>query len=333
MQRGVSIITGRMADDLPNLGIDLGGSKILAAVVALDGRVLGRAKVKTKPEKGYAAVLERMRDVAREALIDADIAIEAVGGIGVGVPGPVDGAGRELLFAANLGWQRSPLAADLEALLGRAVVLGNDVNLGGLGEARHGAGRGAASCFAAFMGTGLGGALVLGGEVLPGAHGFAGEFGHLLGPFDHAPCGCGQRGCLETVASKTGMGRLIAMEIAAGRECLLDEPRRLRSSDLRRAWDRGCPTTVPALERAARALGWGLSAVRAVVDPERYVLGGGVLEELGAELQPLIAEAMAEHAFFHRRAPADLRMGELGGDAVVVGAAVAAAVAPREVVG
>ena len=315
----------------PCLGIDLGGSKILAAVVAGDGRLLARAKVKTRGEEGYAAVLDRLHKAGQKALGEAGLELGAVAGIGVGVPGPVDRAGRELLHAANLGWHRCALAADLEQRFGHRVVLGNDVNFGGLGEARFGAARDVDSSFAAFMGTGLGGALVTDGVVVTGAHGFAGEIGHLPGPFDGAPCACGQRGCLETVASKTGMQRLVAMEIAVGRPCLLREPTRMRASDLRQAWDQQCPTTVAVLERAARALGWGLGAVQAVADPAVFVLGGGVLEELGAELLPIIAQAMAEQTFFHQRSPAVLRLAALGGDAVVIGAAIAAAAMDREV--
>jgi glucokinase len=309
----------------PCLGIDLGGSKILAAVVAPDGGVVARAKRRTRPEGGYAAVLDRMHEVASAALAEAGLEPQGLRGIGIGVPGPVDRSGRELLHAANLGWHHCQLAADLETrFLGCRVTLGNDVNFGALGEATHGAAKDSASSFAAFMGTGLGGGLVLDGRVVTGAHGFAGEIGHMRGPFDEAPCGCGQRGCLETVASKTGIQRLLAMERAAGRPCLIERGNRLRSSALASAWQQQCPTTVAVLERAARALGWGLAVVQAVVDPAVFVLGGGVLEDLGAELRPFIQQAMAEQTFFSGRAPADLRLAALGGAAVAVGAAVAA---------
>lgn len=139
------------------LGIDLGGSKIHAVVIDRDGRVRGTARAHTKAEKGYAAVLARIAGVAGEAIGDAGLKWKDVRAVGLGVPGPVDEDAGAIQMAANLGWQPSPVAADLGRLIGRSVVLGNDVNFGGLGEVTYGGARGRAGVFAAFVGTGLGG--------------------------------------------------------------------------------------------------------------------------------------------------------------------------------
>jgi glucokinase len=306
------------------LGIDLGGSKILAAVFAADGSVIASTKKKTKPDIGYDGLQERILAVAAEAAEAAGTALDAFPVIGMGVPGPVDASGRVLANATNLGWGRTALAEDLERRLpGQRLVLANDVNAGALGETTWGAAAGAESAYAAFMGTGLGGAYVLAGQPVNGVAGFAGEIGHMRGPFDEAPCNCGQRGCLETVASKIGLQRMIAMEIGAGRTCLLEKPSRLKSSDLRQAWDRECPVTRACLIRAARAMGWGLAVVQAVLNPEVLILGGGVFAALGAELKAEVDAVMAEQVFF-AEAGASVKLAQLGDYAVAAGAAVAA---------
>ena len=203
------------------LGIDLGGTKIHALVIDRKGKVVGSSRTATKAERGYQQVIERIAETAEEALDDAGIRRKHVQVAGLGAPGPVDMQKGMIIFAPNLGWSNRPLAKDLGDDLVLPVVLGNDVNLGALGEVTYGAARKAGSAFMAFVGTGLGGAFVVGGDVVNGAHGFGGEIGHIPSPFGDAICGCGARGCLETVASKTGLLRLVREAIARGRRAKL----------------------------------------------------------------------------------------------------------------
>jgi glucokinase len=307
------------------LGIDLGGTKMHAVVIDPKGKVLASARRPTKSEAGYKAVLKRLLTTAEEALAGLDLDLHAVSAVGLGMPGPIDDRHGVVHLAPNLGWREKAVAEDLGELMKRPVILGNDVNFGCLGEFAHGAAKGAGSAFAAFVGTGLGGGLVLDDRLHNGIHGFAGEIGHIPAPFGDAPCGCGLKGCLETVASKTGISRLIAGRRAAGERCLIElgKDDRLKSSQLRQAWKDGCRCTRRAVKDACRALGWGLAMVGSVVDPEVFILGGGVMEAMGDELLPLVRDGLSEFSMSYRERSADLRLAALGDDAVAIGAAVA----------
>jgi len=306
------------------LGVDLGGTKIHVLVIDRKGRTVGQARTATKGERGYQAVVERVARTALEALDDADIKRKAVRACGIGAPGPVDTQRGVMHMAPNLGWSEKPLARDLGKLLGLPVVLGNDVNCGALGEVAYGAAAKARSAVAAFVGTGLGGAVVIDGEVVNGAHGYGGEIGHIPAPFGEAVCGCGRRGCLETVASKTGVVRQINEAIAQGRKARISIDGTVKSSAIADALVAGCPVTKAAVERMTEALAWGLCAIGNIVDPEVFIIGGGMAETLGKPLLPRLAAMMAETSVLYRRQPPKLVMAGLGDDAVAVGAAVAA---------
>ncbi len=314
----------------PRLGIDLGGSKILAVVIDGHGRVVGKAKRATKSDAGYRAVLQRIVRTSDEALVAAgldDGARAILATVGVGVPGPVDPGSGQVLVAPNLGWGAKDVGRDLGALLKRRVVLGNDANFGALGEATHGAAAGRASACAVFVGTGLGAATVIAGKVVNGAHGFAGEIGHVQAPFDQAPCGCGRTGCLEVTASKVGISRLLIQAIEAGKPCAVRKPEKLKAARLRKAWKEGCPASRWAVKHCARALGWGLSVLGAATDPEVFVLGGGVIDALGPQMLPEILQSMRDRFAFYRRNRPELVLAGLGGEAVAIGAAVASGTA------
>jgi glucokinase len=306
------------------LGVDLGGTKIHVVVLDRKGRTIGSARTATKGERGYAAVVERIARTALEALDDADVKRKSVKVCGIGAPGPVDAERGVMHMAPNLGWIDKPLARDLGKALAMRVVLGNDVNCGALGEVAYGAAVDTRSAVAAFVGTGLGGAVVIDGTVVNGAHGYGGEIGHIPSPFGDAVCGCGRRGCLETVASKTGVLRLINDAIAQGRKAHLDVTGTVKSSAIADALAAGCPVTKVAVDRMVEALAWGLCVIGNVVDPEVFILGGGLAETLGKPLLPRLTSMMAETSVLYRRQRPKLVMARLGDDAVAVGAAVAA---------
>lgn len=307
------------------LGIDLGGTKMHAVVINRKGKVLASARRPTKPEDGYKAVLKRLVATAHEVAEEAGLRVKDFPAIGLGMPGPIDDRRGVVHLAPNLGWRERAVASDLKKLMKRRVVLGNDVNFGCLGEVTHGCASGCASAFAAFVGTGLGGGVVLDGRLENGLNGFAGEIGHVPAPFGAAPCACGLLGCLETSASKTGIIRLILDEQRRGTKSLigLKKGDRLKSSMLRDAWNRKCPATRAAVTQSCRALGWGLGAVAGIIDPEVFVLGGGVMEAMGRDLLPLVRKGMEEFSMSYRERKPDLRLAALGDDAVAIGAAVA----------
>lgn len=320
----------RAPEGVCRIGVDVGGSKILAAVFDAEGRLIGQEKRKTKPEKGYVGVCERIAEAAREAVQAAGRTWKDVASVGVGVPGPVTADGR-LVAAPGLGWGGEDIRSDLAELLdGRPLAVGNDVNYGALGEVAQGSAQGLDPVVALFVGTGLGGALLVGGRVVQGRHGLAGEIGHLPTPFSEAECACGQIGCLETVASKRGIARLVADMIADGDTCLLSDPRDIKAGDLRQAWDRDCEVVQAVMRRVAQGLAWGVVAATAVVDPQAVVFGGGVMEAVGDRLLPMVQKALGRYCFFADHVAFDLRLASLGDLAVATGAAAAGAQAAAD---
>jgi glucokinase len=313
-----------MAKPKAFLGIDLGGTKIHVVAVDRDGRVKASGRAATEPKRGYRKVLATIAEVAASVAEEGGVRIKDLPAIGIGVPGIVEPRKGRIVLAANLGWTDRDIAADLGELLGAPVVVGNDVNMGALGEMAFGAARGLKTAFAAYVGTGLGGALIVRGKVVNGAHGFAGELGHMPAPFTQRQCGCGHRGCLETSASKTGMMQRIAEGVARGETCLLPRDGTLKTSAIRKALDAGCPTTTAAVDELAGALAYGLSAIGTVLDPQAFILGGGVVEGLHERIVPMVAERMPLHAALYARYAPDLRVAALGDDGVAAGAAVSA---------
>ncbi len=312
------------------LGVDLGGTKILAAVVDRQGRIAAEAKFKTRAKEGPKTVIQRIADAARQAVRQAEIDWQDVQGLGIGAPGPLDPREGVVLHAPNLpGWENVPLGPKLAKALGVPVFLGNDVNLGTLGEHALGAGQGTRDMVGIFVGTGVGGGLILDGELRTGHRHAAAEIGHMTILADGPVCGCGKRGCLEAVASRTAMERDIRLGIAAGRKTgadkLLKEKGRLSSNVLAKALDQDDPLVTEVMGRAQWYLGLHAASVVNLIDPEMIVYGGGVVEALGDEfLEPIRVTA---RQYFIQQTDADrvqIVPAKLGDYAGVLGAAVLA---------
>ena len=204
--------------DKPVVGMDLGGTKILAGVVDANGKILGQAKRATKPEAGTEAVVERMVKIVREALAAADLKPADIAAVCSCAPGTIDAERGVVRFAPNLhNWENVPLAKMLSTALGLPAFIENDVNLGTLGEHALGAGQGVGNVIGIFVGTGIGGGLILNGKLWGGWRGGAGEVGHTVVLAEGPLCGCGSRGCVEALASRTAIERDIWAGIKAGR--------------------------------------------------------------------------------------------------------------------
>ena len=175
--------------------------------------------------------------------------------------------------------------------------------------------------FAFFVGTGLGGGWVAKGGVHEGCSGFAGEVGHMTIPGQHGVCGCGQLGCLETVASKRGVARMVRDALEAGRRCELQSSENLRSKEIETALRNWCAVTVEVVQAMGQALGWAMNVVACVVNPTVFILGGGVSERLGNDLIPLIERHREDTPFVTSNARYEIKVGQLGGAAVARGAA------------
>lgn len=299
------------------VGVDLGGTKIAFAVVDQRHRVVGRHRVPT-PE-GPDAVLDAIVEGVR--LLDAD-----PDAVGVGAPGPVtDGV---LVTAPNLvGFARPvPLRERLEQALGVPVVAENDANAGVVGEWVAGAGRGSDFILGVWLGTGVGGGLVLEGRPYRGAFGGAGEFGHLCIRQGGALCGCGKRGCIEAYAGRGSMEQTVAVRVAKGARTLLPQiaaekgKDRITSGVWAKALAKGDELATAVVDDAVSALGAGIGAAINLLDLDRIVVGGGLTEKLGQPLVDRVAMATGPYLMVPD-APRRYVVAELGDDAGAVGVA------------
>jgi glucokinase len=297
------------------LGIDLGGTNLRWATLEVEGppRLLADGSTETHAERGPAAVLDRVAEVARAAIASAG----PVAAIGLGAPGPLDVEGGRALFMTNLpGWENQPIVGPLEERLGQPVSLINDVRAYTLAELELGAGRGCRDlvCFA--LGTGVGGGVVVDGRLLLNLNGTAGEIGHQTIEPDGPPCPCGSRGCLEQYVSGPSIAR------AAGTDTSEEAFAAASAADSR---------AVEAFERASTALGIGIANVVLAVGPERVIVGGGVAADPAAG-ELLLQPAREELARRIRVMPIErvaVVPAELGSPAGAIGAALWGASARR----
>lgn len=274
------------------IALDVGGTGMKAALVADDGTLLHEARRATGRERGPDAVVETIQDFAAELLATGRERFgRAASAAGVAVPGIVDADHGIAVYAANLGWRDVPLRALLAARLGGIpVALGHDVRTGGLAEGRIGAGRGADRFLFVPLGTGIAGAIGIAGRIEAGAHGYAGEIGHIVVRPGGPDCGCGQRGCLETLASAAAVSRAWA---AASGDPGAD------AADCAKAVESGDGRAREVWLAAVGALADGLVTAITLLDPRTLIIGGG-LAEAGETLFTPLRKAVEERVTFQR---------------------------------
>ena len=298
-------------------------------MVTPDGKIIGTAKRQTKPKDGAEKVIARMGKAVRDAVADAKLEMSDIAAVASGTPGPLDPVKGVVINAPNLGWDNVPLAKMLGEELGLPVFIENDVNLGTLGESALGAGKGIQDLVGIFVGTGIGGGIVLDGVVWQGFRKTAGEVGHMILLPEGPVCGCGRRGCAEALASRTAIERDIWAGINSGRESLIPEIMkrdgrdRLTSGVLAEAVKKGDPLVTEVIGRAQFYLGLLVASIVNFIDPEMVILGGGVVEALGDEyLTPV--RRVAYQYFINQRKAHDVKIvpTKLGDNAGLLGAAV-----------
>jgi glucokinase len=302
-------------------GIDLGGTKIQAAIVDEDENVIGAARRATPTKGGPEDVAKEMQGALEDAAGAAGISAGDLEGAGVGSPGTIEDG--TVTRARNLpGWEGPfPLGDWLQSALGCPVRVGNDVQVATDAEFKFGAGRLYDSLVGVFWGTGVGGGLILDGRPWTG-RGSAGEIGHVVVEMDGARCTCGRRGCLEAYAGRASMEAYARrMHEEKGRKTDLfklmreHERTRLTSGIWARALDHGDRLAIHVIDRAVRALGAGVGSVVNVLDVEGVIIGGGLGIKLGHPYAERIAQAMQPHLFADSRPPHVhvAALGDLGG--------------------
>lgn len=274
------------------IALDVGGTGMKAALVGADGTLLHEARRATGRDRGAEAVVETILGFAEDLrALGEERYGEPAAAAGVAVPGIVD-AGRGIaVYAANLGWRDVPLRALLsERLGGLPVALGHDVRTGGLAEGRIGAGNGADRFLFVPLGTGIAGAIGIGDRIEAGAHGYAGEIGHIVVRPGGTDCGCGQRGCLERYASASAVS--LAWAAASG------DPR-ADAADCAKAVESGDPVAGRVWQEAVDALADGLVTALTLLDPRTLIIGGG-LAEAGETLFTPLRAAVEERVTFQK---------------------------------
>ena len=301
-------------------GLDLGGTKIQAVVTDGEAAVLGRARRETPRQGGPEAIVFELAETLRAALDDAGVEPMGLAGIGVGAPGSIDVEKGTVVQVANIdGWDASfPLGPALAAEMGRAVTIGNDVNVAVEAERRFGAGRGFDSFLGVFWGTGVGGGIVMDGRPLVG-RGSAGEIGHVCSKAGGRRCNCGLDGCVEAYAGRSALEER-ARQLAKDRPTILFELMEKRGRDRLtsgvwvRALQAGDRVAEELIERAVQALGVGIGSAVTLLDVEAVVIGGGLGERLGSDWLARIEAAASEHTFFRDHPVYRLaELGDLGG--------------------
>ncbi len=312
------------------VGVDLGGTKILSGVFKPSLESIGVAKLSTKSQRGVDAVIERIARCAQQAVDEADLTFKQVAGVGVGAPGAVDFGEGRVIFAPNLeGWKDVPLKKELEKQLGVPVFVENDCNICALGvhvaelkaKPKHMVG--------IFVGTGIGGGIIINGELYSGFNHTAGEIGHMVLDINGPKCGCGNKGCFEALASRTAIFQQIKAGVKDGEKTILtemlgDNLSDLRSGDLRKAIRRGDKFVDKVVEGAAEYIGIGVANLVNILGPEVVVVGGGVLEALADEMMSVIVETAQDYAMPGTMKDVEIIPSKLGDSAGITGGAVLA---------
>lgn len=301
-------------------GVDVGGTTVKMGLFDKDGNVLEKWEIPTRTENGGEKILPDIADSIKNKMTEKGITKDDVIGAGAGVPGPVDGNG-VVHRAVNLGWGEVDLKKELSALLdGMRVEAGNDANVAALGEMWKGGGQGYQNLVAVTLGTGVGGGIIINGEILTGATGAGGEIGHIhVEDHETEACGCGNFGCLEEYASATGITRLANRALAASDKDSVLKGGEVSAKTVFDAVKAGDALAIEVAEKFGEYLGKGLGVIAGVINPEIFVIGGGV-SKAGEVLFDYIKPPF-ERTVFHGCRNTVFALATLGNDAGIYGAA------------
>ncbi len=306
------------------IALDIGGTKVLGALFDEEINLIKRKKKSTKASEGNEIILSQISKVIQSLIETAEEEEYLVKAIGAGVPGVIQEG--TVLFTPNLPWENYPLADELAARFDYPILIGNDANVALLGEWGHGAAQNTINTVGFFVGTGVGGGIIINRKIYTGSMGLAGEIGHISLNPEGIICGCGSRGCLESYASKTGMLKYIKAQIAHGRDCCIKEELQkkpehyiLRSSVIKEALESGDAVITESVEIAAKYLGIAVASAISILNPEMVIFGGGIVEALGQSFIDQIKPFVFQYAVPHAMDNCRFKLAELGDDACLYG--------------
>ena len=298
-------------------GVDIGGTTVKLGLFDVEGNVLDKWEIPTRTEDSGENILPDIADSIKEKM--KQIGKDFVAGVGVGAPGPVDGKGI-VHRAVNLGWGTFSIKDTLENLLNMPVMAGNDANVAALGEMWMGGGQGYRDLVVVTLGTGVGGGIIIDGKMLTGATGAGGEIGHIhVNDKEEEICGCGNRGCLEQYSSATGITRLANQLLASSNKDSVLRSGEVSAKTVFDAVKERDPLAVEVAEKFGKYLGDALASIACVVNPEAFVIGGGVSR--AGEILIDYIRPHYEKNVFHGSRQVKFSLATLGNDAGIYGAA------------
>lgn len=304
------------------VGVDVGGTAIKVGICNADGQLLHTYEGPTEASKGTDTILQNIAKYAQQIVVESDYEWEQVDGVGVGIAGFLDIPNGIVKFAPNLKIENVNLKAYLEQELNKTVKVNNDANVAALGEAWGGAGRGIAHCVCYTLGTGVGGGIIIDGKIVEGYAGMAGELGHMsiVPDLEAIQCGCGKMGCLETVSSATGIIRMAKDAVERGDRTSLSQVENIMAKDVLDAAKAGDEVATRIVNRAAFYLGKSMAMIAIVLNPQYFIIGGGV-SKAGDFLFDQIREVFEKYTQDQAKENVKIVAATLGNDAGVVGAA------------
>ncbi len=311
-------------DEKFTIALDIGGTKILGAIFDEKEKVVYRLKKKTKADGDNKDNVEQVIiSVVEEMIRESGIKKKDFMAIGAGAPGVIDQNKGIVLFSPNLPWKDYDIKGSIEKKVGIPFFIGNDVNVGVLGEYKYGAARGYKNVVGFFVGTGMGGGLILDGKLYTGNKCKGAEYGHMILDPEGPLCGCGQRGCLEAFSSKKGMSAYIIQQTNRGRKNMLSdniENGVFKSKFLKKAMQAKDPVTMEAVDRACHYLAVATGNMINTFSPDIVVYGGGVMEAVGDAFMEKILSEVDRYCMPSIRSTVELKKAELGDDSVIYGA-------------
>ncbi|WP_010530988.1 ROK family glucokinase [Lentibacillus jeotgali] len=306
------------------VGVDIGGTTVKIGIIDNDGNILDKWAIHTNRTNSGEFIVSDIWKSLDERLAKNAIPKKTIEGIGIGAPGFIDNDTGYVFEAVNIGWRNMPLSDELRSISGLPVFVANDANAAVMGENWKGAGGNVKNLVALTLGTGVGGGIIVNGDILNGESGMAGEIGHTTVEPDGILCNCGRRGCLETIASATGMVRQAKMKTKQHPESRLAS--RLESSgnitakDIFELADAGDVPCREIIAYTADVLGLAISNASTLINPSKVLIGGGV-SSAGDVFIKLIENAFRRYALTRVSDICELKLAQLGNDAGIIGAA------------
>ncbi|MBM7542406.1 ROK family glucokinase [Amphibacillus cookii] len=306
------------------IGVDIGGTTVKIGIISTTGEIIDKWEIATNKGAMADRIPNDIWDAITDKLAIHQIEKQQILGIGAGAPGFVVADSGDIAEAVNLGWRDFPLGRILTDLSGLPVYVDNDANIAALGENWLGSGQLADHLIAITLGTGVGGGIIVDGKIVSGVNGTAGEIGHMTIERDGAPCNCGRRGCLETIASATGIARIATEKVKKTKHStltnILKENKILTAKNVFEAAAQGDPCANEVITEVVDVLAFAISNVATVINPSKIVIGGGV-SKAGDQLLIPLKNAYQRYALPRISEGSTFAIATLGNDAGIIGAA------------